>query len=187
LTHYTQADSRGRLAISAEEIVEINEGRQLISSTLSGKNLPATSFFTNPSSFITIARSLEGKDAWSIVWRSKTVNNSSTPNWGTMKLTMSELCNADLEREIKITLWEYHEDGHHEEKGFARIVAKEFIQRETGKGEMSLNIHDKKNEKTVCGQFVLGEPTVETRPGFVKVNRCWFFFLMMCFCTHGLI
>jgi hypothetical protein len=86
---------------------------------------------------------------------------------------MSELCNADLEREIKITLWEYHEDGHHEEKGCARIVAKEFIQRETGKGEMSLDIHDKKNNQTVVGQFVLGEPTVETRPGFVKVNSCF--------------
>ena len=148
-------------------MVDISEGKEIVSAHISASGLPAESFFIKPNTYLTASRVNEGS-TWSVVWRSQTISNSTTPNYGTMSISLSDLCNADLDREIKFSLWEFKEDGQHEEKGFATVIAGEIIL--TGKGNLELALKDK-STKAKIGQLMLSESRMEVpsvAPSFVK-------------------
>jgi hypothetical protein len=56
--------------------------------------------------------------SWTTIWRSKTVDSSTNPDYGLLEITVSQLCNGDEYRPLQFSLYnEYFGSGGHTVKG----------------------------------------------------------------------
>jgi hypothetical protein len=103
----------------------------MFTATFQGKNLTLVGgFFSKPDSFLTVSRVNESGH-YSVVWRSACVKDSTTPNWGSMRISLSALCNADRERPLQLTVWEYTGDGKNKEITKFATTVEELLQNGT--------------------------------------------------------
>lgn len=50
---------------------------------------------------------VDGMPKWDVVYRSEHMRNIVNPYWKPFKLNLEKLCNCNLRKELKITLWDY--------------------------------------------------------------------------------
>jgi hypothetical protein len=54
---------------------------------------------------------------WESVYRSNTIKNNINPLWNEVNLNLEAACNGDLDRAIKIVLWDHKRSGKHKYMG----------------------------------------------------------------------
>lgn len=70
------------------------------------------SYFRNVNAFLEFAKSGEDGD-YRVVHRTEVVRWSTSPRWKRFAIPMRSLCGGDLDRDIKITCYDYHTSGTH--------------------------------------------------------------------------
>lgn len=61
------------------------------------------------------------------VWQSEVVEHNLNPKWHEAKIPMSTLCSGDLDKEIKIELWDLSADGSSLAMGSASTTVKAML------------------------------------------------------------
>lgn len=69
-------------------------------------------FFGTSDPFLEISRMNED-GTYTMVWRSEHKDNTLNPRWSTARIPMVALCNGDLDRPLKIDIYDYERSGKH--------------------------------------------------------------------------
>lgn len=51
---------------------------------------------------------------WALVYKSEHIKNNQSPKWAPMQKTVTEVCNGDYDRELKVEVLDYDSDGGHD-------------------------------------------------------------------------
>lgn len=69
-------------------------------------------FFTTSDPFLVISRINEdGK--YTQVWKNEKVDSNLNPSWAPARIPMTTLCNGDIDRPLKIEIWDFEKSGRH--------------------------------------------------------------------------
>jgi hypothetical protein len=119
---------------------EVKYGKELVVLDISASKLACKNFFGLGSSdpFLEIYR--EGnneKIPWVRVHQTEYKLKNVNPQWETIRLTGTQLCNTDYEKKIKFECYDWEKSGKHRLIGSVEIQAKHL------KGQFSLGLMDK--------------------------------------------
>ena len=70
--------------------------------------------------------------SYTTVWESKRIDNTLSPVWAETKLSLDTICNCDLDRPLKIEIWDYNESQNHSFMGEVQASVNEMLR---AKGE----------------------------------------------------
>eukprot|EP01038_Epipyxis_sp_PR26KG_P006850 gene6850-9379_t len=123
-------------------------------------------FFGKSDPFLTISR-LNEDGSWTAVWRNERIENNLNPHWPEAKILMSTLCNGDLERPLKIEVFDYDSNGKHDSMGIVETSVGAMI----GYRHAPMNIieADKKEKKSSyvnSGTITANNAYIEPHPTF---------------------
>lgn len=83
---------------------------------------------------------------WVSVFRSGTVKNDLSPMWGAASLDIEATCNGDLDRAIKLIVWDHRRSGKHKIMGELETTIRGFVEAKVKDDEpaygMNLIKHD---------------------------------------------
>lgn len=51
--------------------------------------------------------------SWTGVWQNEPVMNNLSPQWASVKIPMVDICNADLDRPLRVEIFDWHRSGKH--------------------------------------------------------------------------
>ena len=69
-------------------------------------------FFSTSDPFLEISR-LNEDGSWSVVWKNQQIPKTLNPKWAQCKIPMAQLCNGDIDRPLKITIFDHERSGRH--------------------------------------------------------------------------
>jgi hypothetical protein len=49
--------------------------------------------------------------SWTVVWKNEPVMNNLNPKFPASRIKMMPLCNGDIDRPLRVALWDYESDG----------------------------------------------------------------------------
>ena len=101
---------KGTIFIHAEEVSSNND---LVTMKFAAEGLDNKDFFGKSDPFFEISRANESND-FSVVFRSEVVNNDLNPKWKTFQIESRKLCNGDMDRTLKIDVFDHDDDGSHD-------------------------------------------------------------------------
>ena len=81
----------------------------------------------------------DGAETWNVIYRSEPINNNLNPMWDKVQLGLPELCFGDLEWPLKITIYDYENNGNHVFMGELRTCVKEMQQKISIRGNADRN------------------------------------------------
>jgi hypothetical protein len=84
--------------------------------------------FKKSDPFFEVSRTYDslGGDAWTPVFRSKHVKNNLNPKWEPATIDVNVLCDGNLDRRIKISIFDHESDGKHAKMGSFETSVKEL-------------------------------------------------------------
>lgn len=87
--------------------------RDLLRVTFSAANLSnKEGFFSKSDPFLVISR-LNEDSSYTPVWKNNFIKNTLTPIWAEAMIPISNLCNGDLDRPLRIEIFDYESSGKH--------------------------------------------------------------------------
>ena len=101
----------GRITILAEETNPRALGK--IKLQLMGHKLDSKDTFGKSDPYYNLSKKM-GNGQWSLVYRSEVIKNNSNPKWVSMEKPITELCNGDYDREMKIEVLDYDSSGEND-------------------------------------------------------------------------
>jgi len=75
-----------------------------------------------------------GGTRWQLIHRSDTIKNHLNPMWEEEELNMETFCDNELDKFIKIELWDYQTNGKHRCMGEVETTASDIVTRKTMRG-----------------------------------------------------
>jgi len=75
-----------------------------------------------------------GKLRWQLIHRSDKIKNHLNPMWEEEELNMEAFCDNDMDKDIKIQLWDYQNSGKHRSMGEVYTTTSEIVKRKTMRG-----------------------------------------------------
>ena len=140
--------------------------RDLFCVTFSGQKLAnKDGWFGRSDPYIVISR-LNEDNSYSIVWKSVRIDNNLNPKWAAVKLSMTSLCNGDIDRPLRIEIFDYEENSKHQTMGIVETSVRGMI---TANGSPFQVIEtEKKNKRgyTNSGHLICGNCMIEQHPSF---------------------
>ena len=97
----------GKITILAEEINY--HVRERIKLQLAAHKLDRMDFLGSSDPFYTLSKKMSNGQ-WSLIYTSEVVKNNCNPRWGVMDKSITEICNGEYQRELKIEIFDY--DSH---------------------------------------------------------------------------
>jgi hypothetical protein len=73
-------------------------------------------FFSKSDPFLVISRMNED-GTYTQVWKNQKVDNNLNPAWAPARIPMTQLCNGDIERPLRIEIFDFEKSGHHHPMG----------------------------------------------------------------------
>jgi hypothetical protein len=84
-------------------------------------------FFSKSDPFLLISRQNED-GRWTVVWKNQHIDNNLNPIWPETKIPMALLCNADIDRPVKIEIYDYEKSGKHVFMGMVETNVRMLLQ-----------------------------------------------------------
>ena len=75
-----------------------------------------------------------GKPRWQLIHRFETIKNHLNPMWNEEELNMEAFCDNEMDKCIKIQLWDYQNSGKHRSMGEVETTTSEIVKRKTMRG-----------------------------------------------------
>ena len=101
----------GRITIMAEEIK--SSACERIRLQLMANKLDKKDTFGKSDPFYNLSKKMPNGQ-WSLVYKSEVIKNNSNPRWSAMDKPITELCNGDYERELKVEIFDYDSTGQND-------------------------------------------------------------------------
>lgn len=99
----------GQIIMVTEEVASC---KQIINVKFSAKNLTKLSWFVSNDPFLVISRANED-GSFSVVTRTETINWTQNPVWKPIVMRVTTLCNADLDRSLRLDCYDHRSNGSH--------------------------------------------------------------------------
>ena len=87
------------------------KGDEVVTMQFSGKKLESKDNFSKSDPYYIISKTM-GSGHFAEVVRSNVINNSYNPTWDPITIPVSELCNGDYDRQLKITVMDHDSQSH---------------------------------------------------------------------------
>lgn len=145
--------------------------RDIFCSTFSGHKLSnKEGFFATSDPFLVISRVNED-GTWTQVWKSETINSTLNPCWAPCRIAMTLLCNGDLDRPLRIEIFDFEKSGKHVFMGQVETSVRMMVEQN---GIAMLVIEPEKKSKkkgyTNSGTLTAANVLVERHPTFADVS-----------------
>merc|ERR1712038_231896 len=101
----------GRITIMAEEVNP--NARERIKLQLMGYKLDSKDTFGKSDPYYTLYKKMSNGQ-WSLVYTSEVIKNNANPKWTGMDKPITELCNGDYDRDLKIEVFDYDSSGEND-------------------------------------------------------------------------
>lgn len=118
--------ARGKLVVRGE--AQANTRDEFVVTFACEKlcNKEGWGFFVSSDPFLVISR-INEDGTWTEVWKSKVIDSNLSPKWTQTKILMSKLCNGDIERPLKITIYDHESSGKHAFMGEVSTSVRELL------------------------------------------------------------
>jgi hypothetical protein len=73
-------------------------------------------FFGRSDPYLVVSR-LNEDSTWTVIWKSIRIDNNLSPKWAPVKIPMGLLCNGDIDRPLRIEIFDYDENSSHDTMG----------------------------------------------------------------------
>lgn len=140
LTKKLDGVKTGEITVRAEEVITNND---MLTLDLSATKLDKKDFFGKSDPFFTLSKSNED-GTYTIVHRSEEIKVTLNPEWDRFTVSISDLCNGDLDREILIEVLDWNANGRHNFIGKCTTTARELEENRSFTWEL---INPKKQQK----------------------------------------
>jgi len=164
----------GVLICYSEEQSQVKDS---ITFQFSGSNLDKCDVFSESDPFFTVSKTNpDGSDT--IVYRSDYIKDNANPDWPPVTMTSVKLCNGDYERPLKVEIWDFDDNGHHDFIGEFLTNVNEMTEGEGFQIVIWDVINKKKAEKATkkgeyinSGQVILKAINLEQKTTFLDYIR----------------
>lgn len=109
----------GTVIVRAEKLNTMYHVDDVFVLNFSAHNLKNVDFCGKSDPFLVIWRK-RADGAWMKVWVNKPIMDDLNPVWPAERVSVLQLCNGDLDAELRIEIWDYESSGNHQRLG--RIV-----------------------------------------------------------------
>eukprot|EP01039_Chlorochromonas_danica_P004770 gene4770-5230_t len=143
--------------------------RDLLCVSFSGNKLAnKDGFFGKSDPFLVVSRMNED-GSYTVVWKSIKIDNSLNPRWGEAKISMSRLCNQDLDRPLKIEFFDWDSNGKHETMGEVKTSVRSLLNANNAPFDViEPAVKEKKKNYVNSGTLVAANVHIEHRPTFAE-------------------
>eukprot|EP00978_Attheya_sp_CCMP212_P031427 scaffold118712_cov51-Attheya_sp.AAC.3 len=127
-------------------------------------------FFGQSDPFFELSRMNQGPagESWQVVYRSSHIPNQLSPTWEPAEVDLNRLCDGDLDRSIKVTIFDYEKSGKHQYMGMFETDTSSLIRAKVDGGTRDVKSLDKtkafhvtgKKKKKDYGKIVVVEATL---------------------------
>ncbi|CAB4012113.1 copine-3-like isoform X1 [Paramuricea clavata] len=100
----------GTISITAEELATNHD---LVDFTFRASKLDKKDFFGKSDPYLEFSRAKED-GSFVVFHRTEVIKNTLNPSWKPFRLSVVDLCNADLNRTIKVDCYDWDSDGSHD-------------------------------------------------------------------------
>ena len=122
-------------------------------------------WFGRSDPYIVISR-LNEDNTWSVVWKSVRIDNNLNPKWAPVKIPMGSLCNGDIDRPLKIEIFDYDENSSHDTMGIVETSVRGMVS--SNGSPFNVIETKKKGQKgyTNSGTLTCSNCMIEQHPSF---------------------
>ncbi len=114
----------GYLEIRGEAVANT---RDVFVGTFSGFKLSnKDGFFGRSDPFLQISRIYED-GSYGVVWKNDPIMNNLSPTWPQSRIPMMKLCNGDIERPLRIEIFDYEKSGAHKSMGIVETSVRGLL------------------------------------------------------------
>lgn len=140
--------------------------RDVFCATFSGNKLAnKDGFFGTSDPFLQISR-LSEDGSWTVVWKNNKIDNTLSPKWGEAKIPLSTLCNADLDRPLRLEILDWDSNGKHQSMGIAETSVRSMLALNGGGINVIEAAKKGKSGYTNSGTLHANNCTIEHHPTF---------------------
>lgn len=127
-------------------------------------------FFSKSDPFLLISR-LNEDGRWSVVWKSNHIDSNLNPCWPEVRIPMALLCNGDIDRPLKIEIYDYEKSNKHVFMGQVETSVRSLLQS-NGQPIPVIEPDQKAKKKNYVNSGVLlaRSPSVEHNATFADVS-----------------
>eukprot|EP01039_Chlorochromonas_danica_P004769 gene4769-5229_t len=143
--------------------------RDLLCVSFSGNKLAnKDGFFGKSDPFLVVSRMNED-GSYTVVWKSIKIDNSLNPRWGEAKISMSRLCNQDLDRPLKIEIYDWESSGKHQTMGEVKTSVRGLLNANNAPFDViEPAVKAKKKNYVNSGTLVAANVHIEHHPTFAE-------------------
>ncbi|KAI8827199.1 KIAA1599 protein-like protein [Fimicolochytrium jonesii] len=177
LVHPTNPNGKaGYLRVAAEEVTD---SKSVIKMTFHGQKLDKKDFFGKSDPFFQISKAQESGPPV-VVFRSEHIRNTLDPTWKPVVVTIADLCNGDLNRELQFDVLDWNKNGSHTLIGGFRARTTDLLAAR-GKDYLLVNPKKQARKKSYVHSGILHvlQFTMEEQPslldylaGGTQLNLC---------------
>ena len=142
-----QGTKVGEIIITSEELSMCKDELEI---QFIGKKLDKKDWFGSSDPFLQISRANERPGDFTLVHRTEHLNNNINPVWKKFIIPLRNLCNGDLDRNLKIECFDHNKSGDHSYIGEFNVTARQLME-----GPGSTNNHTCINIKKKVSWFVV--------------------------------
>ncbi len=113
---------------------------------------------------------LNEDNSFTPVWKSVKIDNSLNPRWGEAKIAIMPLCNGDIDRPLRVAIFDWDKSGKHKSMGVVNTSVRALLAA-NGAGLDVIEADKKaKNKSYVNSGHLLGaNVSIEHHPTFSQV------------------
>jgi hypothetical protein len=161
--------SKGTVSIQAEAVANT---RDVFVTNFSGSKLVnKDGFFGKSDPFYKIYRLYES-GSWGLAYKSPTIMNNLNPVWPRTAFPLVSICNGDLDRPIKIEIWDEDSNGKHDFMGEVETSVRGLMQGgASGLDVIEKDVKAKKKGYVNSGKLHCNNAVIEHHPTLVEVTK----------------
>jgi Ca2+-dependent lipid-binding protein len=109
--------------------------------------------------------------SWTPVWQSVKIDNSLNPLWAPARIPIRVLCNGDLDRPLKIEIFDWDKNGKHQTMGETKTSVNSML----ANNGCAMNVVDPVKKGSSAGSLTAAHCIIEKYPTFSDVLFRLFF------------
>ena len=105
------------------------------------------------------------------MWKNERIDNNLNPVWKRSRIPMMNLCNFDIDRPLKVDIWDYESSGRHQAMGSFQSSARGLLEsRGTAFDVIEADKKAKSKSYVNSGTFIALNSFIERHPSFADVR-----------------
>lgn len=114
-----------------------------------------------------VAYKLREDNSWVRVWKSEVIDNNLSPTWGIAEIPLQQLCNGDLDRPIKLEIFDYDNEDRSETMGEVETSVRMLVEDPSRSYDVIEPAKKSKKSYKNSGSLTTTLAQVEHRPLFM--------------------